>query len=442
MSDPFHLGAEEMRRLGYRIIDTLVDHYSRLPELPASLLARPEQLDHLRERLPQHPTDFDTLMKRVTGEVFAPCMRTHHPNFVAFIPSPNNYVSALSHALVAGYNAFAGTWFEAAGPAQVELTTLEWLRQQVGYPKAGGGLFLSGGSMANLTALALAQHHRNAEVVYCSDQTHSSVFRAARVLGLAVETVGSEDGRMKLEDLPDHRRAVVVANAGTTNTGAVDPLQKLGALAQERGFWLHVDGAYGAAAVFCAEGKRLLEGLSLADSIALDGHKWLFQPYELGCLLVQREEELEQAFAVTAPYLDDLATVPGEVNFCDRGLQLTRSFRALPLWMSLHYFGGPAFSRAIEIGLENGRELQRLVEVSSDWELVTPAQLGIVTFRHRRLDDAGHQRLSKLCWERGYCVFSTTLWEGRVVMRACPIHPGLETVRLAQLLEHLSSLVD
>ncbi len=334
---------------------------------------------------------------------------------------------------MAGYNPFAGTYLEAAGPARCEVVTLDWLRQLVGYPEPAGGLFLSGGSMANLTALAAAKHHLG-----CGPA--SSVLRAARTLGLQVVTLASgPDRRLSLDELRQVEQAtVVVANAGTTNTGAIDPLPEIAGLCRSRGWWLHVDGAYGAAAVFCERGRRLLAGIEQTDSLALDGHKWLFQPYEMGCLLVRDSALLEAAFHILPPYLEDLATQ--EVNFCDRGLQLTRSFKALGLWFTLQMFGAEAFSLAVETGFKSA-EIMEACLVGRGFTIVSPAQLGILCFAHPSLDDEGHRGLARRTMEDGFCVFSTTVLDSRTVLRACPIHPALDSHRIEALVERLVKLL-
>jgi len=354
-----------MRALGYRVIDMLVEHFETLPEKPVTRKADRASLEgRLRETLPEQGTDPLAVLDQVERDVFENIMHLDHPRFFAFVPSPSNFVGVMAEALAAGFNVFAGTWLEASGPAQIELVTVDWLRSACGLPVSAGGLFVSGGSMANITALAVARHRVLDDqipgaVVYCSDQTHSSIERGLWVLGFGrhqLRKVPSDD-RFRL-DLSALRSAVeadraagrvpfcVVANAGTTNTGAVDPLPELADYCDREGLWLHVDGAYGAAAVLCKRGHATLEGLGRADSLSLDPHKWLFQPYEIGCVLVRDERWLRETFHILPEYLIDIEGQAGEVNFCDRGIQLTRGFRALKLWMSFKVFGQAGFEAA------------------------------------------------------------------------------------------------
>lgn len=457
---PLTLSPDEMRALGQSVVDLLVDHFAGLPDKSVTRKADRRMLEaRFREPLPEERADAREILDQVHRDVFGHLMHVDHPRFYAFVPSPSNFVSAMADALVSGFNVFAGTWLEGSGPAQIELIAIDWLRQACGLPASAGGLFVSGGSMANITALAVARHRRLADrtegaVIYCSDQTHSSIARGLRLLGF---------GDHQLCLLPADRafclepavlqRAVeqdrtqgrvpfcLVANAGTTNTGAVDPLPALGEVCQQEGLWFHVDGAYGAAAVLCERGKESLPGLDGVDSLSLDPHKWLFQPYEIGCVLVREDRWLEDAFHILPEYLEDAQGREDEVNFCDRGVQLTRGFRALKLWMSLKVFGGEAFRRALDRGFELAEIAERAVRDLSDWEIVTPAQMGVVTFRCAPpgMSPEEHNYLNRALVESmmadGWAMISSTVLRGQTVLRMCPINPRatdddiLETVR-------------
>jgi glutamate/tyrosine decarboxylase-like PLP-dependent enzyme len=441
------LAPEEMRTLGYSVIDMLVDHVGQLSQKPVTRKESREELERLlREPLPEDGAGVDAVLKRLQTDVFDNIMHLDHPRFFAFVPSPSNFVSVMADALASGFNVFAGTWLEASGPAQIELVTVDWLRQACGLPDSAGGLFVSGGSMANLTALAVAMHVRLGDaqraVVYCSDQTHSSIERGMRILGFRrdqLRRTGS-DARFRL-DLgslataveADRRRGsvpfCVVANAGTTNTGAVDPLPELAALCRKEGLWLHVDGAYGASAVLCERGRKMLRGLGQADSLALDPHKWLFQPYEIGCVLVRDSGWLKDAFHILPEYLLDTTGEDAEINFSDYGIQLTRGFRALKLWMSLQVFGRAGFAEALNRGFELAESAEEAVAEMLDWEVVTPAQMGVVTFRYApqavepdMLDWLNRGLVGAMVAD-GYAMISSTALQGKTVLRMCTINP-------------------
>ena len=298
---------------------------------------------------------------------------------------------------------------------------------------------MSGGSAANITALVAAREVKLGDrlgsgVAYCAPQTHSSVERGLRIIGLRADQIvklpADAEGRLLVGGLRDaaarDRDAgripfCVVANAGTTNTGVVDPLREIAGAARELGLWMHVDGAYGVAAVICERGRRLLDGLELADSLSLDPHKWLFQPFESGCVLVRDRDHLKSTFQVFPDYLADVHRDEREVNFCDYGPQLTRGFRALKLWMSLRVFGADAFRAAVERGFELAELAERELRAIG-WEIVSPAQMAIVCFRAPGGDAHQSRVVEKLLADGTAFITSTTLG-GRAVLRMCTINP-------------------
>ena len=301
-------------------------------------------------------------------------------------------------------------------------------------------MLVSGGSVGSLTALAAARAERGGGVAYVGDQTHASVLRALRLLGTAAEdlrVLPSDDafrlrGDAVARAIEEDRAAgrtpwVVVGTSGTTNTGSVDDLGGLADVAQREGLWLHVDGAYGAPAVLSEAGARVVAGIERADSLVLDPHKWLFQPYEAGCALVRHPGALGKAFAMSPEYLRDVAT--GEVNFRDRGPQLTRGSRALKLWLSIQTFGTDAFRAGVARGIELAERAQRAIEATPGLEVVTPAQLGIVCFRHvtdgatEEELDAHNAALVDRVVADGFAAPSSTVLRGRTVLRMCTINP-------------------
>jgi aromatic-L-amino-acid decarboxylase len=415
---PLTLPSEEMRRLGYRVVDELIDEVMRL----------------------------------VRGEVLEAITQVDHPRHFAFVPGAGNFVGAMADTLAAGFNVFAGHYLAGSGPAAVELQTIEWLCRECGLPDTAGGLFVSGGSMANLTALATARRVKlggpdEAAVVYLSGQTHNSVAKGLRVLGFRPEqmrTVATDDAlclsiaaleqAVAADSAAGRRPFCVIANAGTTNTGAVDPLARVADLCAAHDMWLHVDGAYGAAAVLAPAGKSVLAGMERADSITFDPHKWLFQPFEIGCVLVRDLRHLRQAFGVHdddhGEYLEDVGRIVGEETvFYEYGVQLTRSFRALKLWMTLRVFGVRAMREAIARGITLAEETERLLRADPRYEVVTPAQLGIVTFVPRGdgvqgdQEEAWIQRIVDAVLADGYAMLISTTVFDRNVLRMCTINP-------------------
>lgn len=462
-AERLELSPEDMRRLGYGVVDLLVAHYSGLASGPVGRKGGRGELEALlREPVPEQPGDPLALLERLPRDVFSNMLHVDHPRFFAFVPGPGNFVSAMADALASGFNVFTGTWFAGSGPAQVELVVVEWLRTICGLPEGAGGLFVSGGSMANLTALALARHARLANrtegaIVYTSDQTHSSVARGLRVLGFAPDQIrtlrADADFRLPMDQL---RREVaadraagripfcVVANAGTTNTGAVDPLPALAAFCREENIWLHADGAYGAPAVLTDAGKARLEGLGGVDSLTLDPHKWLFQSFETGCLLVRDRNLLLEAFQILPEYLRDTHGASEEVNFGNYGIQLTRSFRALKLWMSLQTFGLDAFREAIARGIKLAEVAEEALAEDPAWEIVTPAALGVVTFRYNAKAEAGavdalQSRIVEATMAEGFALVTSTVLGGRPVLRLCTINPRTSDEDMRETVHRLAA---
>lgn len=459
------LSREEMKAMGYRVVDLLVEHHAGLLENDTIVEGgtREEMETLFREPLPLHGRPPLEVLERTARDVLHRVNHVDHPRFLAFIPGPSNFVGAMGAALAAGVNVFAGNWYEGAAAAQVELLVLDWLRELFGLPAEAGGIFVSGGSAANVTALAVARRvmledQVGGAVVYVGDQTHSSVERGLRLLGFPTEAIRRlpTDSDFRLDPATvaaavgadreaGLRPFCLVATAGTTNTGAVDPLPALRDLCTAEELWLHVDGAYGAGAILCEEGRVQLEGIGSVDSFSLDPHKWLFQPFESGVAWVRSDRELVQTFRILPEYLKDVDAGAGEVNYCDRGVQLTRSFRALPLWMSLQVFGRHGFEEGVGRGFEMARVLAAGLEARG-WEIVTRPSMGIVTFRYappgwsrEAVDHLTRALVESIDARRFTVVFSTEL-RGRPVLRACPINPRLAAEDMEAVAEHLHGL--
>lgn len=392
---------DTMRRDGYRVIDWLVERVTRLRTSPlGNELRREEGEKLLREAMPEPAGGFAGAFAEYASKVAPNAVQLDHPRFFAFIPSAPSFASVLAETLVAGTNVFAGTWLESSGPSQVELVVIDWFKQMLGLPERAAGLLVSGGSVANLTALAVARRVAlNDEVrdavVYLSDQTHASVDRALRILGFAARQLRrvatDSEYRLSPHDLEfqvgrDRDRGLrpfaVVASAGTTNTGAVDPLAEVAEVAGRHRLWFHVDAAYGGFAALTERGRKLLAGIERADSVVLDPHKWFYCPFEAGCAIVRDGAAMRETFRILPDYMRDVAREEREVNFCDYGVQLTRSFRALKVWMTVKTYGAARLREIIDQCLDLADYASRLFADSPRLELVTGPELGVFTFRY------------------------------------------------------------
>ena len=455
--DKLELSPDEMRALGYRVVDLLADHFATLADKRVGTKGDPAVLrPALLQPPPAHPVSPDEIFATLNRDIFTNMMNVGHPRFLAFVPVPSNFVSVMADALASGFNVFSGSWLGGSGSVAMELAVIDWLRQWCGLPETAGGLFVSGGSMANLTAIVAARHaklndHIDRAVVYYSDQTHSSVDRAFRVAGFLPEQIrkipSDAQFRLPIDELAAQiiadraaglRPFAIVANAGTTNTGAVDPLPEIAALCAVHRMWMHVDGAYGAAAALCDRGRALLQGIELADSLSLDPHKWLFQSMECGCVLLRDADILKSTYRIMPEYLADVHRNVAEVNPCDYGIQLTRTFRALKLWMSIQYFGLEAFRTAMERGFELAEFAESKLRSMPGWEIVTPAQLGIVTFHHPSAD---YKKLHDAMLQDGFALATSTVLKGRTVLRFCTINPRTTEDDIIRTIEQIDALL-
>jgi glutamate/tyrosine decarboxylase-like PLP-dependent enzyme len=436
-TDTLGLQTDEMRRLGYWVVDRVVEHFEQGADGPAiDASASGELRDALGGPVPEDPGDPIEAMQTLVDVALSNMQHGDHPRYFARVPGPSSYAGVLGDWLGTGFNVIAASWTGSSGPSTVELISLDWLRQLLGLPDGTEGILMSGGSLSNMTALAAARAHLGSGVAYLSDQTHASIPRALTALGFGAEEVRvlRSDERLRLTEAAvseavraDRRRGhnprFIIATAGTTNTGAVDELKGLAELAAAEGMWFHVDGAYGAPAARCAAGRAVLHGLELADSLVLDPHKWLFAPYDVGCLFVRRPGVLDRTFSMRPEYLADVRPDTAEVNFGDRSLELTRRGRALKLWLMLKVYGAARLRDAIARCIGLAEHAQRLLESDPGWEVVTPAQLGIVTFARPEWSAEEHAAAAAAMAAGGYAAVTSTTLGDRPALRLCTINP-------------------
>ncbi len=385
-ADTLGMEAEEMRRLGHKVVDLVVDRWLRRSDEPAIVTGEPAELmQALGGDLPETPLDPDESLTLLAEVALAYQQHGDHPRYLARVPGPCSFAAILGEWMGTGFNTISASWGGGSGPATVELVVIEWLRQMIGMPDGTEGVLLSGGSIANVTAFLAARSELGRGVSYFCDQTHSSLHRDLIAMGCIEEHMhklpSDANYRMSIDSL---RAAVaadkaagltpvmVVATAGTTNTGAADPLHAIADLCERENMWFHVDGAYGGPAAVTAQGRRHLDGMERADSVVLDPHKWFFQPYDIGVCMVTRPGALERCYAMSPEYLKDVQATTGAVNFGNRSLELTRRSRALKLWMSLRSYGAQRFRDAVQQSASNSpsspkRHLRKHPET---WELV------------------------------------------------------------------------
>ena len=426
-----------------------------LPERsPMPSLDMPSIRQHLESYDFSRPQDAEDVLDDVVDFLGRGMVQTQHPRYFGlFNPSPT-FPSILADTITAALNPQLAVWTHAPVAVEIERHVVRTLGSWIGWEEdATFGHFTSGGAEANYTATLLALTRAEPHfadqgstsfvgrpLIYASEESHLAWFKIAHQTGIgrkAVRLVPTDgSGRMDAEALRlmvDQDQAsgcvpvMVAATAGTTNAGMIDPLLPIRQIATDYGLWYHVDAAWGGAICVSPMHRAMMSGIETSDSITLDAHKWLFQPFEAGCLMVRDVRRLESAVSVHPEYLQDTDWGREHVNFADRGLQLTRSFRALKVWMSIQTFGMAAFRRAVEKGIDFADRAAEFIDASETLEMLSPARLGVVCFRANPpgtgLDDAALETLNERVQTRiihsKVAMMSSTRLRGTYSLRLC-----------------------
>jgi aromatic-L-amino-acid decarboxylase len=403
--------ADEIRRIGYRTVDLIAEHLTRLSNSPV-FRPFPRELakGYLESAVPESGTSADEILSRFSSEIEPYPFGNGHPAFYGWVNSPPATIAIFAEALAAAMNPSCAGGNHAA--VYVEHQVLNWFKQITGFPPESMGLLVSGGSAAALGALAVARHAkcgfdvrkkgvqsaRSRLVVYQGGEAHGCHQKAVELLGIGSDNLRRVNQNRALQMLPSALDAAlrrgtedgdtpvaVIATAGTVNTGAIDPLDEIADVCRQHRAWLHVDGAYGAPAILTSKYSAQLSGLSRADSLTLDPHKWLYIPVEAGLVLVRDAEAMRAAFSLVPPYLrtdGNVDGVAGPVWFSEFGFQQTRGFRALKIWMALTFHGLAGYRAAIERDIRLAEMLAQSVRGAHDFQLFEPQSLSIVCFRY------------------------------------------------------------
>ena len=476
---------EALRELADRAVALVTDYFNRISELPIFPSATADEIAGQLDA----PLPLDGPEK--LEDLFADCRRiiansrqTGHPRFFGYVASPATAVGAFADLIASAINQNVPAWRSAPAATHIEQTTVRWLAELIGYAKNASGLFTSGGSMANLNALYVAHRTKvrrgsretagtseTADVsraglwragapttLYVSDQAHHSLTKAADILGLGrdqVRIIGTDerfrmDAKLLQEQIESDLRAglrpfCIAATAGTVNTGAVDPLAEIAAVAEKFGLWFHIDGAYGAPAALDPSKRPLFAGIARADSVTLDPHKWLYTPLDCGCLLLREPQLARTAWTQShgAEYIKVFEESDDEsFAFFDYGTELSRRFRALKLWLLLRYYGVPRLAAAIADDSALAAYMAQRVEEAEDFELLAPVELSICCFRYvpiqvrsARIEaDEGtrlrvetelnklNERIVHAVQRGGRAYISNAILRGRFALRACIIN--------------------
>lgn len=410
----FDLPTEEFRTLGYKVIDMIADYYDDIHSVDVFPSIKSSELANLfDERVPKNGIDPEKVIDAWTEKILPHATHLGSPRYFGFVNGSGTMMCTLAEALANSVNMNVGAWKPAPAATEIERQTISWLAEMIGYPKDCGGLMVSGGTMADFTAIFTAfrsqapfdstDHGLQGEkpngrfLIYMSDhEGHIAILRAAEMCNLgrnAIRRVPCHDdftmdvtalNRMIEEDRGNGDIPFcVVGQAGSINVGAIDPLEEIGNLCQSKGLWFHVDGACGAFGAMIPTKQHLYKGIELADSIALDPHKWLNISYECGGVLVKDPENLRKAFSMSASYLR--GTLPTEytgLDYLEFGPQMSRGFKALKLWMSIKQYGIEGYRKMLSQTIECAEYLHELVTRSSEFEVLHKPQLYIYSFRY------------------------------------------------------------
>ena len=410
--ETFDMDPEEIRQIGYQSVDLMVDYFKNIRKGPILASKTYKQIDELIiEPLPKNEQNPMSVISECQEKIMDNPVKIGHPRLLGWVVASGTVIGAFADGIASAINQNVAL-SRVAMATSIESLVIDWIKEILDYDSDAVGILLSGGSMANFTALAVArntkadynvknqgmnQDNKNM-ILYVSEEVHMCIPKAVNMLGIGTNNIRKvkvdQDYRLDPKDLKakiiedqNHHKYpfAVVATAGTVNTGAIDPLNDIADICQNYNLWFHVDAAYGGFAALSKNVKPLLKGLNRADSIALDPHKWLFIPYEAGCVLVKNPADIRDTFYMHATYLQ--AKTPQSpsneyVDLSDYSLQLSRQFRALKIWMSLKQYGTKKYERIINQNIYLAQYLAALVDESPDFQAITSANLSILCFRY------------------------------------------------------------
>jgi aromatic-L-amino-acid decarboxylase len=462
------LAGQDMRRLVDQAMERIVDYIESLPSQPAiDIEGTAGVARSVMEPLPEHGAAFPALLDRLFNDLVPKGYNTAGPGYLAYIPGGGIFHSAVADLIAASVNRYVGVWAAAPALAQLEAAVVRWFADLIGYPQEARGLLTTGGSMANFTALVAARRDCLPEnflngVIYASDQVHHSVTKAAILAGFPETSIREipSDSWFRI-DIGSLSRAIhedrskglapflLVASAGTTNTGAVDDLEAMADIAEKEKLWLHVDAAYGGFFLLTERGRRVMRGIERSDSVTLDPHKALFISYGTGSLVVRNGEALRRAHSVHAQYLPPMQEDADLVDFCLYSPELSRAFRGLRIWLPMKMHGAGAFRQNLDEKLDLAQwataELRRIPEI----EIIAEPQLTVVAFRLFRaglgdeeLNSLNRKLLERINARRRVFLTSTTLGR-KFVIRICVLSFRTHMERMeAALVDIRAALAD
>jgi aromatic-L-amino-acid decarboxylase len=474
---PLEISPTDFRELGHLLIDQIAGLLESLPNRPVTLGEPPSKIKSLlgQESLPQNGTDPKTLLTKTAQLLFDHSLFNGHPKFFGYITSSAAPIGALGDLLAAAVNPNVAAWNLAPVASEIESQTIRWIAEMIGYPVDCGGILVSGGNMANFVCFLAARHAKagwdlreegmqsiNSKRlrVYATKETHTWLHKAVDMFGLGNKSIRwiSIDSKLKMDiahlrqqienDIRDGNKPfLVIGTAGSVGTGTIDPLPEISEICKEYNLWFHVDGAYGAFAAVLPDASQDILGLSKADSVAVDPHKWLYAPLEAGCSLVRDPNILRSAFSFHPEYYK-FAEVGGEptLTYNEYGMQNSRGFRALKVWLALQQVGRSGYEQMISDDIKLAKKLFQLIDAHAELEAFTNS-LSITTFRYvpkgynknqentdEYLNKLNNEILTQL-QEGGEAFVSNAVLDGKYLLRACIVNFRTSLKDIEELIE-------
>lgn len=468
IGEEYVLNIEQLENAIVGFVKDYCNERSQQRERPVIKKATREQIEQVEAiKVPKKGRPVREVIEEMERLVFDPGSDNGHPRFFGFVPGPFSGVSWIGDVMINAYNVHGGGNQLSPTVNCAEQQVIKYIAELAQFGPNAGGVFVSGGSMANMTALTAARDKILGEdnihlgVAYVSDQTHSSVAKGLKIIGIPGKRVRKiptdDDFKMSIPDLEkaideDKKNGmipfVVIGTAGSTNTGSIDPLVEIGEICKKNNMWYHIDGAIGGALLISDKHKGMLKGIEYADSLSLDGHKLMFQTYGCAVVLAREAKDFYDSFHVSPEYFKDIEAKGEYPNMFDLGMELTRPMRGLKLWLTLQVLGSELIASAIDQGFKQVQWAQEYIEKKSNWEIVSPAQMVMLNIRFapenltKEQQDQLNVDICARLNESGFAGMFTTVLKGKTAVRMCAAHPETTREDVEKTLEMLDQFAN
>ena len=428
----------DLRADGHAAVDWAANYLERVGELPVLAQVKPGEIRAaLPASAPDEPEPFADVLRDLDAIILPGITHWQHPRYFAYFATGASEPAIVAELLAAALNSVSILWRTAPAATELEGVVLDWVAQLLGLPGGWHGHIEDSASIATMAALIAARETTGRDLVLCSQQTHSSVQKGARMAGMRLRKVACDDRQqMRTDDLHDlAEAAVIVATVGTTASTAVDPVDEVGRRCEQTGTWMHVDAAYAGSAMVCPEFRWAFEGIERADSLVVNAHKWMLNPNDISLLWTRRPADFRAAFSLTPEYLRT-PDAEDALSLSEYGPALGRRFRALKLWAVLRCYGKSGLQQHIRHGVGLAQTFERWVAAEPGWEVCAPRHFSVVCFRHDGSDEL-NERLMHRVNQSGEIFISHAVLDGRLVLRLAIGHPSTTEADIARAWELL-----